>query len=257
MRRVGVGTGLCDGAAPAWTPARLDPAGWWRADLGVTLAGGEVSEWADQGATAPALNFSQGTVANQPTFTSTVAALGNRAAVTASTNSDWMGAGAAGDVDFLHSGAGATIALVARPTTLGVTQYLLASQGASLTAVGFALYVQNTNAVHFVTGNGAASPVSMSSSSSLTVNTAFLLEVEYATASTPDVTMCLNRAAVGTANEAVAPVALASATPLRLGTASAGFAFLGDYAEILILDRVWTSAERTRFRDYVSARYGI
>lgn len=243
-------------SAPAYSPADLAPVLWSRADLGITLNGGDVSAWADQGSTAPVLDFAQGTAANQALYSASVAALNNQSALTAG-NSDWMQAGAAGDVNFVHAGTGCTIAMVCRPAVMGTTQYLLSSQGTSLTALGFAIYVQNTDRVNFVTGNGTGSPIALMSSSAVALNTAFLLEIEYATASTPDCAMFLNGAAVGTTSDAVAPSSSNSATALRLATAAATFAFSGDYAEILILSRVWTGAERTAFRSYVASRYAL
>lgn len=43
-----------------------DTVAWWRSDLGITLNGGAVSAWADQG--SGGFHLTQGTGANQPTY---------------------------------------------------------------------------------------------------------------------------------------------------------------------------------------------
>ncbi len=53
------------GSAP-WTPRRLSPLAWWRADLGVTLASGAVAGWGDQG--GGGVHLTQGTPAIRPTY---------------------------------------------------------------------------------------------------------------------------------------------------------------------------------------------
>ncbi|MBL7839089.1 MAG: T9SS type A sorting domain-containing protein [Cyclobacteriaceae bacterium] len=52
--------------------------GWWRADAGVTVSGGAVSNWADQSGYAN--DLSQGTAGNRPT-TTTSASLNNRSII--------------------------------------------------------------------------------------------------------------------------------------------------------------------------------
>jgi hypothetical protein len=54
-------------------------AAWYRSDLGITLNGGAVAAWGDQSGNGR--HLSQGTAANQPTYVSSVAGLGNRPAL--------------------------------------------------------------------------------------------------------------------------------------------------------------------------------
>jgi len=59
---------LLDEGTAEWTPAKLDPVGWWRADLGHTATDGNpVASWANQGSD-PSLDVSQGTANDRPTF---------------------------------------------------------------------------------------------------------------------------------------------------------------------------------------------
>lgn len=56
------------GGGGQWTPLALSNlAAWYRADRGITLNGSTVSAWADQSGNGR--HLSQGTAANQPTFT--------------------------------------------------------------------------------------------------------------------------------------------------------------------------------------------
>lgn len=66
-------------SASLWTPRRLSPIAWYRADLGITLVGSKVSAWADQSGNGN--HLSQSTDALRPTYVSSVAARGNCPAV--------------------------------------------------------------------------------------------------------------------------------------------------------------------------------
>lgn len=50
-----------------WTPARLSPLAWWRADSGVTLAGSKVAAWSSIGSLG--VTLTQSTDAIRPTYT--------------------------------------------------------------------------------------------------------------------------------------------------------------------------------------------
>jgi hypothetical protein len=81
------------GGAPPWTPARLSSlAAWYRADLGVTLNGGNVSAWADQSGNGR--HSAQGTAANQPALVTSDAAYNNRSTLSFD-GGDWLDALAA------------------------------------------------------------------------------------------------------------------------------------------------------------------
>ena len=55
------------GGAPLWTPARLSPLAWWRADSGVTLAGSKVAAWSSSGSLG--VTLTQSTDAIRPIYT--------------------------------------------------------------------------------------------------------------------------------------------------------------------------------------------
>lgn len=66
-------------SASLWTPRRLNPIAWYRADLGVTLVGSKVSAWADQSGNGN--HLAQSTDALRPTYVASVATRGNCPAV--------------------------------------------------------------------------------------------------------------------------------------------------------------------------------
>ena len=55
------------GGAPLWTPARLSPLAWWRADSGVTLVGSKVAAWSSSGSLG--VTLTQSTDAIRPIYT--------------------------------------------------------------------------------------------------------------------------------------------------------------------------------------------
>lgn len=62
-----------------WTPRRLAPHAWYRADLGITLVGSKVSAWGDQSGNGNHLTQSSDPL--RPTYVSSVAARGGCPAV--------------------------------------------------------------------------------------------------------------------------------------------------------------------------------
>lgn len=66
-------------SASLWTPRRLNPIAWYRADLGITLVGSKVSAWADQSGNGN--HLSQSTDALRPAYVASVATRGNCPAV--------------------------------------------------------------------------------------------------------------------------------------------------------------------------------
>lgn len=84
--RLGRGLGISQ-QEPQWTPRRLAPALWFRADLGITLNGATVSAWANQGSDA-AGGLAQSTADNQPTWTAS--AINGRPALTFDATNDLL-----------------------------------------------------------------------------------------------------------------------------------------------------------------------
>lgn len=79
--RIGLGISIPGQSGVPWSPLSLGSAlmSWHRGDLGVTLNGSTVSEWADQSGNAH--TFSQGVAANQPTYVASDSNFGGQSSV--------------------------------------------------------------------------------------------------------------------------------------------------------------------------------
>jgi hypothetical protein len=91
--QIGIGIGIPGsvvGGAAAFTPTSLSGCVLWlRADLGVTLNGSTVSAWADQSSAGN--HASQGTAANQPTYSAT-SGPGSTSGITFDGTADYLAA---------------------------------------------------------------------------------------------------------------------------------------------------------------------
>lgn len=218
-----------------------------------SLAGTPVASWASRGSGAHA--GTQGTGANQPSWSASSASFGSKPVVT-TTATQQLVAGTTADFSYLHDGNGGSLLLVARTTLATGIRYLLDTQGGSTIATGALVYLDNANALHFLVGNGSGTPLDLSTTA-VAQNVGFVLLVRFATAQTPDCDVRLNRASVASGN-AGALTGGASATALLInGSAGASAGDVGDRVEIVTWSRYLSAADVTAVESYVLATYGV
>lgn len=266
MRRLGTGGRLSrrsvklgsSGVASLGVPDTIpDLFAWYRGDYGITLNGSNVSAWADQ-ATASVQDATQGTAANQPPYVVTDANYnGNSYVGPLDGTADYLTAGAAADWEFLHTGAGMTVAIVFRTGALGAIRRLFDNINGTSTALGITCLYTSASpaALSVVIGNGAAAVVSASTAASITADTTYRLIFRHATANTPDWDLSLNGVTT-TGNNLAAPGAGAAAATINIGRRTGGVQYFnGSFAEIAVYNRAISDAEKTTLNDYLVTRY--
>jgi hypothetical protein len=207
---------------------------WLRADLGVTLNGGNVSAWNDQSGTGDAnKNVLQAVAGNQPLYNSTTPAYNNKPSVQGAAGkwlagTPWAAAlaqpytvfivgntnGAAGSVFWDTAGGGGTASMQGAGGT-GVV-----NMGAGLSS----LTPVTTPSVFGADINGGASKTYVNA-----------------------------RTATNTGNAG----ALGLTSTTVLNDVSHGFPEVGPLAEVVIYNRILSSSERAALMTYLGARYAI
>ena len=230
---------------------------WYRGDYGITLNGSNVSAWADQ-APATAQDCSTAAAGNQPPYVVADANYNGHSYIGPfDGTADYFTAGSASDWEFLHTGAGMTVALVFRTGALGAIRRLFDNINGTSTALGITCLYTSASpaALSVVIGNGAATVVSASTAASLTATTTYRLIFRHATANTPDWDLSLNGVTT-TGNNAAAPGTGAAAATLNIGRRTGAIQwFDGSFAEMAIYNRSISDAEKTTLNNYLVTRY--
>lgn len=204
--------------------------GWWRADLGITIATG-VSAWTDQSGTGN--HLAQGAPANQPLFSASVAALGGRPALTYDGTAKWI---------FRDP----LVGVIAQPYTIASAWSLTDN---TLTR---RLYDGNagnreqcfTGVNNYVIGAGS------NISATVTPNTGGHASIGVYNGASGTV-------AVDTTNTGAGAVGAASAGAMYVGADFTGGAnWFGSIAEVLLYNKALSAAEQGRLQGYLKGRYG-
>lgn len=231
---------------------------WYRGDYGITLNGSNVSAWADQAPLPTAQDATQGTAASQPPYVVTDANYnGNSYVGPLDGTADHLVAGAAADWEFMHTGAGVTVAIAFRTGALGAIRRLFDNINGTSTALGVTCQMSSASpsALSLIIGNGTAAVVSASTAASLTADTTYRLIFRHATANTPDWDLSLNGVTT-TGNNLAAPGSGAAAATINIGRRTGGVQYFnGSFAEIAIYNRSISDAEKTTLNDYLVTRY--
>lgn len=229
---------------------------WYRADLGITLNGSNVSAWADQ--ILPAVDASQGVAGSQPPYIASDAGINGNAIIGPfDGTADHFTAGVASDWSFLHEGTGMTIVMVFRTAALGTLRRLFDNNNGSGTALGLTMQISAASpALAWLNmGNGAAAVLSAPTAASITANSVNYLVFRHATANTPDYSFNLNGVTT-TGNNSNTPGTGAAAATLNIGRRSGAVQYFnGDIAEFITYERAISDAEQTQITDYITARY--
>ena len=242
-----------------WTPAALDAAGWWRADLGHALVDSDpVPSWANQGAAGADADLGQGTSTLQPTFVESHASFNGQAVIDFD-GGDVLYAAAGPWWEQTADGESLTIVAVARVTAGGVSA--VSYTQTATTYGGFNLAINTSGAGRwYVYDQGAAASIVMT----YTGNVQDAVEVlgavyEGAVSPTNDVrAMWLDGSFVNSGANDLGVIAASTDRPFSVGGGSPTAGNLtGQIAELLYLKRLLTAAEDADLTQYLNARYSL
>lgn len=204
--------------------------GWWRADLGITIATG-VSAWADQSGTGN--HLAQLTPANQPAFTASVAALGGKPALTFN---------GATKVIFRDP----LVGVVAQPNTLITVSNL----------------TDNSILRRITDGNGGGRQSMIAATSPSYQISAGAAIANFLTATGGHINMAtLNGVASQLITDGLTvngDASTASLGAMYIGDSFGGGAnWVGDIPEVMVYSRALSAAELGRVRSYLKSRYAL
>jgi hypothetical protein len=221
---------------------------WLRADLGVTLSDGFVSQWSDFSGNSN--DVANATGGQQPTVTAS--SINGLPAIT------WPG----NSTVFLHntvtnlvsSNAARTVIAIIKPGANSYAWLFTFRRAAPVFAIGWNnafgfhwVYRDNQGANYEIVPNGP------------TPGTAYMLEFGYDGLG-GDITFTHNTTTEIVTDGGAGVLSDTGTTGFTVGaneTAAGSTTFSGDVAEIIAYDHVITAAERLALRIYVQARYGI
>jgi hypothetical protein len=218
----------------------LNLTAWYRADLGITLNGSNVSAWADQSGTGDSnKNATQGTGANQPPYVTSSAMYGNQPVV------NFTGAG-------MYLGTGIWASALVQPSTV--------------MSVG---HTTSNSANAYFHDSLSGNRMATSDASGANVN----IYADTATIGSGVGTLNMASVCFSIFNVGSSSIAVRTKTPQTTGnpgshglaslcignTGASAFAnsLLGPLAELAIWSRVLSASEIAALASYVTARYGI
>lgn len=233
-------------------------AAWYdsRDDDYITLATG-ISAWVSRAGSLGTATLSQGTAANQPAYETSVATLGSRPAVFFDGSNDALAAATASTWAFLSNGTGATIFLVERiDSTGGATQVPVMTMTAVATNVGIYAGL-TTTALQGRVGNGSGT---YCNNWGLTTASHYARDASRWRALTyEDETMGSRVSGSSLTNADTAAQEPSASNPTLALTVggSAGLFFKGWLAQIIIYNRVLTTAEFSALASWANQQYGV
>jgi len=246
---------VLDDGPVGWTPAQLQPVGWWRADLGHTAADGNpVSSWANQGA-LPGLDTSQGTGSRQPTYNASDSNFGG--ASTLSFDGGDVLSTAATDAWELPDGTDATIVVVARPNYVNNLDVF---KTVAVTSGGLRLRL-NTSGNSQAQYNDSSTSLDASQSGLTNQTVQAVASVLNASSSPTDdsSTVYIDGSGGSTNTADLGSIAPSSGTTeLSLGGSTpTNGTFIGEIAEIIYCKALLTATEDSKLTSYLNQRYGL
>lgn len=240
--------GLTLGMAPRTGSSSGDPTipvttnllAWYRADLGVTLNGSTVSAWADQSGTGDSnKNATQGTAANQPTFTASDANFNNRPVLTFD-----------GTTDYLKTAVWSASA--SQPNTIYSVARRTASTGSVFMYDGYDSANRNAIFSNATTGN-----ITLFGGSSLNTSVSILNTTRICAAVYNGVANSAIYIDSFTTSSATGNGGTNGLTGLTIGASNGNISFWqGPIAEIAVFSGSHNQATRQSVMEYLATRYG-
>jgi hypothetical protein len=232
------------------------------ADTGtITVSGSSVTQWNDKSANA--YNLTQGTAANRPlSGTRTINSLnvidfdGTNDSLNGSTASNWT---------FLNNATGNSIFVVALSDTNAAAGFVMSTAGGSSASVGLDFIRQPAGTIYYFVRRGVGGTSAVSAIAQGTWADA--TGVYYTLLSTPNNATTLDKA-ISRVNGGAelksntstdAPSASSPSQPLCVGDASnsAGAAFNGAIAEIILYNSVLNATDRALNESYLANKWGL
>lgn len=230
---------------------------WLRADLGITLNGGDVSAWANQGNAGG--SFDQATAANQPAWTSSDANLNGKPSVTfTAANTDRLVSTLAASAwNFLHDGTGATLWVVTRLTN-SANAALVATRTAAGASRGVIItHVPASNAVQMLVSDGVTNVINVTGTANAAEPLSTVVLFTHLTTATPDAEIFYNPSTSSRGSGSGTPSASNAAFTMYIGsTATPANPLEGSIAEVIGVDTV-DAARAAQVQSYLLARYGF
>ncbi len=238
------------GMVPIWSQIAGHAAAF-RSDMGVTLNGATVSDWASQGGTLGANSLAQGTADNQPTFSAADANFNGCPSLTFDTNDVLTSGLAASAWRFLHNGTGCTVLIVCRPTA-NATRSVIKTVTPSGTHGLNGQHIGGSDRFQVLVRSSSSSIISIATGAGAPEDTRYSVLVKYASGTDPDAALYHPVASqIGTANESGSPEVGDSATTLILGENSQI-----SFAEFVVWPFETSAGQDALISAYTIARYG-
>lgn len=220
---------------------------WWKGGVGIT--GNPITAWVDtkgsatldNAVTPPPAETVNGIVV--PSFDGVDDFLNDSGA-------------AAGTYDYLHTGAGMTIAAVVRRDSASGADCWLSTGDDQTTEIGAYCGSPGTNVARFVITNGSAYVIDVSSTGTPFSTTA--LNVIVVTHSTADgARLYINGSADGTASNAATPSSSNASNALIVGSRTGSRQWDGAVLDLLLFNAIVSSGERGNLTSYLQTRWGL
>lgn len=234
------GVGAGGGAAPAWTPASLTSLrGWYRADLGVTLVGSDVTAWADQSgngnhladngaATRPLFNASSFNGSGQPFLSFASGDYLRRATF------DWGAAVSA-----------FTVIVIGRVTTGGAVRYYFD-------------YTPDAGVNRILSYSSAGDRLTSQTGAAASVGTSATTAASMLWYRWNGATQSVGAGETQQDSDANARAAVVDDGAFTFGASNTGASSLiGEMAEVIVMRSSITAQELTSLYAYATARYGV
>jgi hypothetical protein len=227
---------------------------WYKSGVGVTLNGGDVSQWDDQSGNAR--HLTQGTAANQPLYNASDANWNGLASITFNGTSDFLLCHAVAPAIFQGTDKAWTIVTAVKRAAGGTYRFLLGSNDIAGGGNAQVVLSQKWNSVDdYVIYKRDTSGSSVDSHIGTSGDTAVIIRWQHSGTLGE---VYVNGASAGTSANNVG--ALTSQDAFCIGAFPSGLSsgatfWTGDIAEVVMYSRLLTAGEQTQIEDYFKSKF--